>query len=354
MARVISTATASPPHTIGPEQAQRLMLRYIERLGLKPEPALRILRNTMVEHRHSVLTEEELLQKMSAKDPMSTKERNDRYILMALELGERVAARALRNAGLSPADIDSIITVSCTGWMLPSLDGHLINKMKFPHRTRRLPITELGCAAGAVGLARAREQLAVYPHSRVLLISVELPSLTFQPDDDRMDQVVSTMIFADGAAAVVLDNSAGPEPHLLDSQMFTVPGTLQDMGYDLADDGLHIVLTEKVPYLLEDNLLPEVLNLLSRNGADRAALRWWAMHPAGPKVLYLIEDALGLSAQALSASWAVLKDHGNMSSAAVLFVLDRLFQSPPPPGRLGMIAAFGPGVSGELLLARWE
>ena len=137
---------------------------------------------------------------------MSLTQRNDLYIEQCLELGERVARAAIAQAGLTPADIDSIISVSCTGYMIPAIDAYLLNRMGLSPNLRRTPITELGCVAGAVGLARAWEELQVYPDSNVLLLSVELPSLTFQRNDARAAQIISSMIFTDGAAAVVLSN----------------------------------------------------------------------------------------------------------------------------------------------------
>src|SRR5262249_37580843 len=148
--------------------------------------------------------------------PLPLGRRNGLYAEQCLELGERVARRAIADAGLTPVQIDSVISVSCTGIMIPALDAHLIGRMGLSANVRRTPITELGCVAGAVGLARAWEELRLYPTSHVLLLSVELPSLTFQPGDGRLDQIVSSMIFADGAAAVVLaEQAARPSPRLL-------------------------------------------------------------------------------------------------------------------------------------------
>src|SRR5262249_21930619 len=158
----------------------------------------------------------------------------------------------IAEAGLTPADINSIISVSCTGYMIPALDAYLLNRMGFSPNIRRTPITELGCVAGASGLARAWEELQVYPDSNVLLLSVELPTLTFQRDDDRAAQIISSMIFTDGAAAVVLSNRAQrPSPRLLGRRTYTMPNTIDDMGYNLDCDGLHIVLSSSVPALIQ-------------------------------------------------------------------------------------------------------
>jgi alkylresorcinol/alkylpyrone synthase len=350
MARIVSIATRNPPHLIDSDQAARIMTRYIRRLGLKPEPFLRILKNTRIETRYAVLGEDQV------DLPMPLKQRNDLYIEQCLELGERVARAAIARAGLAPADIDSVISVSCTGHMIPAMDAHLLNRMGLSANIRRTPITELGCVAGAVGLARAWEELQVYPDSNVLLLSVELPSLTFQPNDPRPTQVISSMIFTDGAAAVVLAGRAGrPSPRLLGRRMYTMGSTLGEMGYNLEEDGLHIVLSPAVPHLIQQTLAAEVDALLARHNLARSDVKWFAIHPAGAKVLELIEQELGIGREQLAASWKVLRDYGNMSSAAVLFVLAEMLEDPPArPGDPGIIAAFGPGVSGEIVLARWE
>ena len=350
MARIVSIATGNPAHAIGREQAAQIMVRHAQRLRLNPERFLEILENTQIESRYAVLSGDKI------DAPLSLKQRNDLYIQQSIELGERVARAAIAQAGLTPADVGSIISVSCTGYMVPAVDAYLLNRMGLSPNIRRTPITELGCVAGAAGLARAWEELRVYPDSNVLLLAVELPTLTFQPNDSRAAQIISSMIFTDGAAAVILSNRPQrPSPRLLGRRMYTMPRTLDDMGYNLDDDGLHIVLSSGVPSLIQRTLPAEVDALLAAHGLARSDLKWFAMHPAGPKVLTLVEQELGLGPEQLAASWKVLRRYGNMSSAAVLFVLAEMLENAPArPGDLGLIVAFGPGISGEVVLARWE
>jgi alkylresorcinol/alkylpyrone synthase len=349
MARIVSIATGNPAHVVDQEHASRIMIRHARRLKLNEEHFLEILDNTQIQRRYTVLGDE-------LDAPLSLKQRNDLYIEQSLELGERVARTAIAEAGLTPADIDSIISVSCTGYMIPALDAYLLNRLGFSPNIRRTPITELGCVAGATGLARAWEELQVYPDANVLLLSVELPTLTFQPDDARAAQIISSMIFTDGAAAVVLSNRpTRPSPRLLDRRMYTMPSTLDDMGYNLDNDGLHIILSSGVPFLIQQTLPAQVDALLAPHGLARSELKWFAMHPAGPKVITLVERGLGLGPEHLAASWKVLRQYGNMSSAAVLFVLAEMLENAPAQaGDHGIIVAFGPGISGEVVLARWE
>ncbi len=324
MARIVSIATANPVHVIDRAQAARLMIRHAQRLRLNEERFLEILENTQIESRCAVLSSDEI------DAPWSLKQRNDLYIEQSLELGERVARAAIAQAGLTPGAIGSIITVSCTGFMIPALDAYLVNRMGLSPNIRRTPVTELGCVAGATGLARAWEELHVYPNANILLLAVELPTLTFQRNDDRAAQIISSMIFTDGAAAVVLSNrSQRPSPRLLGRRTYTIPNTLDDMGYNLDSDGLHIILSSGVPSLIERTLPAEVDALLAEHRLNRSELKWFAMHPAGPKVLTLVERAFGLGPEQLAASWKVLRRYGNMSSAAVLFVLAEMLENAP-------------------------
>jgi alkylresorcinol/alkylpyrone synthase len=354
-ADVLSIATAAPSHRLSGEMAAGLLRKLAARWDRRPEPLVRILRNTGIEWRHTVYEGDDII------GDHTLGERNALYAGACLELGERVVRQALVDAQLRPQEIDAFISVSCTGFMLPSIDAYLINRFEMKPETRRLPITELGCAAGAVGLTRAWEQRQVYPRGNVLLLSIELPSLTFQPNDRRLTQLVSSMLFADGAAAAVIgerNTAADPAPtgpSLLGSRSYTVPGTLEEMGYNLDQDGFHIVLSPRIPELIKNTIRPQVLALLEEHGTSLAEVRWCAMHPAGPKVLDLVAEELGLTPQQLAPSWKVLKDYGNMSSATVLFVLGEMIRDAPAcHGDLGLIIAFGPGLSGEIVLARWQ
>lgn len=350
MARIVSISTAVPANKLEYAETEALLRRLIQSWEQSPEFYLKILRNAMIETRHSVYGSDDVI----AAHPFT--ERNDLYLQTCVELGERCTLAALERARLQPSDIASFISVSCTGYMIPSVDAYLINRLRMATAVRRLPITELGCAAGAMGLTRAWEQLQVYPNEHVLLLSVELPSLTFQPDDRRRSQLVASLIFADGAAAVVLGRAGvRPSPCLRGGRTFTIPDTIDEMGYRLDGNGLHIILTPQVPIYLRDALAAEIDALLAEHGISRSQIRWCAMHPGGPKLIELAEQELRLSREQLASSWTVLKNYGNTSSAAVLFVLDEMMRHPTAePGELGLILAFGPGISGEILLASWE
>jgi alkylresorcinol/alkylpyrone synthase len=272
----------------------------------------------------------------------------------ALSLTRRVVLDSLHRAGMTPADIDLLITVSCTGVMIPSLDAHLINDFGFRPGTRRLPITELGCAAGAAAIARAADYIRAYPHASVLVAAVELPSLTFQRKDFSQANLISTLLFGDGAAAAVLTGRPVGGPRVLDSASYLFPRSTGAMGFDLREDGFHIVLSKDVPDLIRSRV-GEVLGcFLQKHDLRREQISAWLLHPGGQKLLSYLEEELSLDPGQTRPSWEIMREYGNLSSASVLFVLHEwLERRTLQPGAYGVLAAFGPGFSAEMSLLEW-
>lgn len=348
MARILATATAVPPHRLDVETYKRYC-------GLVFAPdqaraARRIADNARIETRYLSAPPAELI------GPRSLEQQSRQFADTALGLCETVARHALDRAELRPADVDLLVTTSCTGLMIPSVDAHLVERMRFRRDVVRLPITELGCAAGASALARAREHLLAFPRRVALVIACELPSLTFQRGDASMTNLVASAIFGDGAAAAVLAQRAGrrPGPVILDSRTHLYPASHHLMGFDLKDGGLHIVLDRAVPTYLRGRVRPLVEALLADHGLRLSDLRFTALHPGGRRILEDLDRDLGVGGFT-EPSWDVLRRFGNLSSATVLFVLEEVMKrTPPPVGSHGLLAAFGPGFSAELSLLRWE
>jgi alkylresorcinol/alkylpyrone synthase len=277
------------------------------------------------------------------------------YKTHSIALGRRVAEDALAQAGLDAADIDLIITVSCTGVMIPSLDAYLINMMGFRADVKRLPITELGCAAGAAALARASDYLRAFPDSNVLLIAVELPSLTFQRNDPSLANLVSCVLFGDGAAAAILTNRPTKGLQMVGTHSHLIPGSLDAMGFDLKGSGFHIVLSRNVPQLIRDEIRAVTDRLLQNHQMTRKDLQFFLLHPGGQKLLSYVEEEMGLQEHHTRSSWNTLSEYGNLSSATVLFVMKEFLSQPAPlHGERGLLAAFGPGFSIELALLEWN
>jgi alkylresorcinol/alkylpyrone synthase len=295
MAKIIGTATVVPPYRLDRATFEHYCAMVFA-TDAQRRAARRIIANTLIDTRYLALPPEQLL----APRPLGDKSAD--YARFARGLGEHVLRAALDRARIDVSGVDLLVTTSCTGVMIPSVDAYLVESMGFRRDCVRLPLTELGCAAGAAALARAREHLMAYPSHTAAVLSIELPSLTFQKHDLSMTNLVAASIFGDGAAAAVLrgpDAEAQaderPGPWLVDSTTHLFPRSQHLMGFDLADGGFHIVLDRDVPTALRGNVRPLVAQLCARHGLDVADLRFCALHPGGRRILEDLDRDLGVA-----------------------------------------------------------
>src|SRR5579864_8227824 len=281
---------------------------------------------------------------------------NRAWMETAEQLGSQALCRAVTQAGVSRAEIGALFFVSVTGVASPSIDARLVNKLKLAPNIRRIPIFGLGCVAGAAGIARAADYVKAYPDRVAVLLSVELCSLTLQKDDLTIANLISSGLFGDGAAAVVLAGASVdlPGPQILATRSVFYPDTEDVMGWDISEKGFRIVLSREVPDVVRRHLGQDVDTLLAEHGFNRSDIGSFVLHTGGPKVLEAAEDALGLHNGEAQVSWDCLRRMGNLSSASVLMVLEEvLMRRRPAPGTLGVMAAMGPGFCSEVVLLRW-
>src|ERR1051326_5506265 len=212
---VAASATALPPHLITRDDVKYYMGRVFDIPERRLEAMMSIVDNAQVHQRHVIFPIDYTV------EPRSLEKTNQEYMAHAIELGQRASEECLQRANMRAEDIDLIITVSCTGFMIPSLDAHLINRMGFRSDVRRMPFTELGCAAGAMAMGRASDYLQSRADGNALIISVELPSLTFQRKDISQANLISAILFGGGAAAVIVSRkAAAPGPRILVSETY--------------------------------------------------------------------------------------------------------------------------------------
>jgi alkylresorcinol/alkylpyrone synthase len=284
-------------------------------------------------------------------------EANNHWIDTTLEIGQKAICEAMTAANVGPNDIGAFFFVSITGVCSPSIEGRLINKMSLNPNTKRIPIFGLGCVAGAAGIARAADYVKAYPRQAALLLSVELCSLTVQQDDLSAANLISTGLFGDGGAAVVISGSecgGAPGPEIIATRSTFYPNTEDVMGWDISEKGFRIVLSREVPNVVMENLGRDATAFLADNGLKRSDIKSWVIHTGGPKVLDATEAALDLPKGALDVSWKCLRKTGNLSSASVLLVLEETMKNKrPPAGTYGILAAMGPGFCSELVLLKW-
>jgi alkylresorcinol/alkylpyrone synthase len=353
---ILHTATAVPAHTIDQSEVKRALCEVMALPADKLAPVLALFDHALVERRASVLPLHQLVERRGLGETTRI------YREHSVRLGCEVARRCLDEAAVPAAAIDLVITVSCTGIMIPSLDAHLANDLGLRPDVRRLPITELGCVAGAAALGRAHDFLIGRPDGHVLIVAVELPTLSFQHRDVSVAQLVSTALFGDGAAAALLRGADVPraEParagvSILATRSHLFPDSIDALGFDLHDDGFHVVLAKDLSQRLQRDLAGVVDDVLAEAHLGRGDLTSFVLHPGGRKILSALAAALQIDRAQMQPSWDVLRENGNVSSAAVLFVLDRWMRRQRPPAQAhGLLGAFGPGLSAELCLLRWE
>lgn len=286
----------------------------------------------------------------------TTQERNELYMREAVPLAELAVRRCLQNAGRSVEELTDLIVVSCTGIDTPGLDLHLAGKVGMPPYLHRTCILGMGCYGAFPGLLRAREAAISKPGRLAMMVTVEICSLHFQPYDQSIENVVSSALFADGAAAVLVGSTEEEAvgPRLIDAVTFSDYQTFDHMAFHLTNHGFRMSLSAYVPRLLAANVEGFVDALLQRNALTRNAVRFWGVHPGSSKILDHVQQRIGLTDEQMEPSRRVLYHFGNMSSTTVLFVLEEIQrQGRPSRGDYGVLMSFGPGLTMEAALVQW-
>lgn len=321
-----------------------------------------LYRRTGIEHRGSVLLDEnpELEIVNDFYPPLSspgdrgpcTQSRSDRYAVEAPALAVAASAEAIRSAGLQAADITHLVTVTCTGFGSPGIDIELIDQLQLPITTERVQVGFMGCHGAVNGLRAARGLVAANPGANVLVCSVELCSLHYQYGYDP-DRIVSGALFADGAAGLVISDGSvlgSPFGSVTATGSSLVPNSRDAMTWKIGNHGFEMTLSAKVPGLIEEHLGSFLEPWLASHGECLDSIAGWAVHPGGSRILSAVEMSLQLDAEALAVSRGVLSDHGNMSSATMLFILQRFAAIGKP--KPWLMLGFGPGLEIEVALIR--
>lgn len=309
---------------------------------------IKIFGNAGVDERYSIMSPEEVFTNTSFE------EKNDIYIRECTKLAEQALQKALDKAGWKANELDYLITVSCTGIMIPSVDAYLVNSLKMKQHIVRLPVTEMGCAAGVSGIIYARNFLKANPGKKAAVVAVESPTATFQLDDFSMANIVSAAIFGDGAAAILLsscDEDEGPE--IIAEEMYHFYDTEYMMGFKLTNTGLRMILDETVPETISEHFPKIVHPFLERNNSDIGEINHLIFHPGGRKIVQTVEELFGSLGKNIDDTREVLKQYGNMSSVTVLYVLERFLEKEITKGDKGLMLSFGPGFTAQSILLQW-
>ena len=347
--RIVAVTKELPPHCRDTND----ILPYVEK-WLKGQDerfrrkVVKIFEGAAVDKRYGIMPIEEVFLATSLE------EKNAIYVRESKKLGTDVLQKALEKANWQPESLDYIITVSCTGIMIPSLDAYLINALNLRQDIVRLPVTEMGCAAGVSGLIYAHNFLKSNPNKRIALVSVESPTATFQLNDFSMANMVSAAIFGDGAACVLLSSEEDAiGPCIIGEEMYHFKDATHLMGFDLTNHGLKMILDPAVPETIAAHFPDIVHPFLESNGSAIAKVDHLIFHPGGKKIVQTVEELFGKLGKNIDDTRAVLQQYGNMSSATVLYVLERFMNKEISKGDQGLVLSFGPGFSAQRVLLEW-
>jgi alkylresorcinol/alkylpyrone synthase len=274
-------------------------------------------------------------------EPLGWPERNEAYLTSADALFIDAASKALAAAGVSPADVDTVVTVSSTGIATPSLEARVASRMGFRADIERVPVFGLGCAGGVSGLSIASRLAQSRAGSTVLLVAVELCTLSFRLDELTKANVVATALFGDGAAACVLRTGASGIATVEMSGQHNWADTLDIMGWSVDAEGLGVIFDRAIPPFAEARMAPAVSGILERAGLVLDDIDRFVFHPGGTKVVKAFEKAFSLKSGSLKHERDVLCEYGNMSAPTALFVLERAIEDGLPSRTL--LTAMGPG-----------
>lgn len=281
-------------------------------------------------------------------------EQNAEYIRLSLEYSVKAIEACITTAQINKEEITDIIFISTTGLSTPSMDALIINKMRLNQNIGRMSIFGLGCGGGVSGYSKANILAKANPDAIVLLVAVELCSLTFLRNDFSKSNFIGSSLFADGVAACIVtgdnhSNKTGNKITFLATQSKLYYDTLDVMGWEFLDTGFKVLFSHDIPTIISENIRADITTFLSKHQLKISDITNFIFHPGGKKVLSAYEEALQVEGDFLKNTREVMNDNGNLSSATVLYVLERFFTQDYKNG-YGLMVSMGPGFSSEMVL----
>jgi predicted naringenin-chalcone synthase len=349
MVKITNVSTELPHYSSTTQEVIPLVENWLSEQDQRfRRKVIKIFEGAAVDRRYAIMPPADVF------TPSSFEAKNKIYESEVKILGHNVLKKALSAVSWEAKSLDYIITVSCTGIMIPSLDAYLINSLDLKQDIVRLPVTEMGCVAGVSGVIYAKQFLQANPGKRAAVIAVEAPTATLQHHDFSMANMVSAAIFGDGAACVLMsseEQANGPE--ICDEQMYHFYDKSRMMGFDLTNTGLKMVLDVEVPETIAAHFPAIIHPFLERNQLNIKAVDHLIFHPGGRKIVQTVEELFGDLGKNIDATKSVLRNFGNMSSATVLFVLEAIMNQSPAAGDYGVMLSFGPGFTAQRVLLKF-
>src|ERR1700712_1192227 len=283
-------------------------------------------------------------------------ERNDDYLEMSVKWSVKAIEDCIAMANINKEDITDILFVSTTGLATPSMDALIINKLRLNPHINRSPIWGLGCGGGVSGMAKANTVAKANPDAVVLLVAVELCSLTLIKSDYSKSNFIGSSLFSDGIAACIVkgDNYTDDKRvKYLASSSKLYYDSLEVMGWDFKDTGFKVLFSKDIPTFIHEHVKEDIDKFLATQGLQLSDIKNFIFHPGGKKVLDAYTDALGVEGDFLQKTRAVMNNYGNMSSVTVLYVLEKFMNEGFKDG-YGLMMAMGPGFSSEMVLLKMK
>lgn len=367
MTYIVQVSEAAFHHRVDQDEALQMARTLFQSNDTRTERLFRVFENSQIQSR-------QLAMPISwYKQEHSFKEKNDTYIQKATEYGVEAVKKCMQdinanmvNNKLTLKHIEAIFFISTTGISTPSIDVHIMNELEMNVHAKRIPIWGLGCAGGVSGLARAAEYCLAYPQANVLVVCLELCSLTFQLQDNSKSNVVGASLFADGAAcalvcgdesSVLMNRNKQDLPAFIKHQTTLLPDSTEIMGWDLRDEGLFVIFSKHIPTMIDHWVYPNADEFLRNQLVSWKDIDYFIAHPGGKKILDGYEQSLPIQAEMTEVSREILRKFGNMSSVTVLCVLQETMKQhinlKVGEQKIGLMSALGPGFSSELMLLRW-
>lgn len=287
--------------------------------------------------------------------PTTFEERNNDYQQITLEYSIKAIEDCVLKAGVAKEEITDILFVSTTGLATPSMDALIVNAMRLNPHINRTPIWGLGCGGGVSGMAKANTIAIADPNAVVLLVAVELCSLTLIKSDYSKSNFIGSSLFSDGVAACVIKGDAhahtAPKVAYVAASSKLYYDSLDVMGWEFKDTGFKVLFSKDIPTFIHENVKHDITEFLQKHNLWLSDIKNFIFHPGGKKVLDAYADALRVEGDFLQKTREVMNDNGNMSSATVLYVLDK-FMTDGFENGYGLMMAMGPGFSSEMVLLK--
>ena len=361
MSKITSIATGVPAH----KYSQTDLLAFANRAYNNSETDSRKLKflysKSGITHRHSVLPDfypeksESILFSKNENAVPDISKRMDIYNAEAAALSVDTITNCI-SGKIDKKEITHLITVSCTGMSAPGLDLQIMELMGLPKNIVRTSVNFMGCYAAIHAMKIADAFCKSAEDANVIIVCTEFCTLHFQTDK-TIDNLTSSLLFADGCAAMLMQGNAGKG--LLIENFFsdvTFEGR-DDMSWKISSAGFLMTLSGYVPGLIKADFERLVKEALGKTGRTKKDITHWCIHPGGTKILESISKSMGLEKKALEYSYEILNDYGNMSSPTVLFVLKKILNEVEATGQKDAVvfgAAFGPGLTMETFTATYD